>query len=80
MRVRDGRLKFCPFLPKQWDAFSFTIGFRGIQLKIRITAEQIIIINNSDQLLEIFIFNESYSIPKGEKVISYNKTSNTVIS
>lgn len=74
MRVRNNHLKFSPFLPKQWDAFSFTIGFRGVQLKIKITTGQIIITNNSEQTLEVLIFNESYSIPKGEKVISYNGT------
>ncbi|WP_448636641.1 family 65 glycosyl hydrolase domain-containing protein [Pedobacter panaciterrae] len=74
MRVRNNQLKFSPFLPKQWDSFSFTIGFRGVQLKIKITIRQIIITNNSGQTLEVLIFNELYSIPKGEKVISYNGT------
>jgi maltose phosphorylase len=72
MRVRNNQLRFNPFLPKQWNAFSFTIGFRGVQLNVKIVVGQITITNNSEQPLEVYIFNESYSIPKGERVISYD--------
>jgi len=72
MRVRNNQLRFSPFLPKQWNAFSFTIGFRGVQLSIKITMGQIGVTNNSEQTLEVYIFNEPYSIPKGERVISYD--------
>lgn len=72
MRVRNNQLRFNPFLPKQWNAFSFTIGFRGVQLNVKIAVGQITITNNSEQILEVYIFNESYSIPKGERVISYD--------
>ncbi|MDA8930973.1 hypothetical protein N9J07_06290, partial [Bacteroidia bacterium] len=29
MRVKDGELTFKPFLPENWDSFSFKIRFRG---------------------------------------------------
>jgi maltose phosphorylase len=71
MRVRNGQLVFQPFLPKNWNAFSFSIGFRGVQLKVSITADQISIRNNSDQELQIVVFKQAYPVPHGEKVISY---------
>ncbi|RQO72093.1 family 65 glycosyl hydrolase [Pedobacter sp. KBW06] len=71
MRVRNGQLVFQPFLPKNWNGFSFSIGFRGVQLKVSITADQISIRNNSDQELQIVVFNQAYAVPHGEKVISY---------
>ena len=71
MRVRNGQLVFQPFLPKNWNAFSFSIGFRGVQLKVSITADQISIRNNSDQELQVVVFNQAYPVPHGEKVISY---------
>ena len=71
MRVRNGQLVFHPFLPKNWNAFSFSIGFRGVQLKVSIIADQISIRNNSDQELQIVVFNQAYPVPHGEKVISY---------
>lgn len=71
MRVRKGQLNFQPFLPENWNAFSFSIGFRGVQLKVRITATEISILNSSDQELQIVIFNQVYPVPQGEKLISY---------
>jgi len=71
MRVRDGHLSFNPFLPEQWNSFSFIIGFRGIQLRIKIRKEEMTIINPAKELLDINIFNKSYSIPEGETVIAY---------
>lgn len=71
MRVRNGQLVFQPFLPKNWNAFSFSIGFRGVQLKVTITADQISILNSSDQELQVVVFNETYLVAPGEKVISY---------
>ncbi|SMC68053.1 glycoside hydrolase family 65 protein [Pedobacter nyackensis] len=73
MRVRNHQLSFSPFLPKAWNAFSFSIGFRGVQLKVKITATQVWILNNSAGALEISIFNQLYNVPPGEKVIDYKK-------
>lgn len=73
MRVRNGQLIFNPFVPKAWKYFSFSIGFRGVQLKVKITADQVRIINGSNQTLEITIFNQSYTFPSGEKAITYNE-------
>nr|WP_121269393.1 glycoside hydrolase family 65 protein [Pedobacter schmidteae] len=73
MRVRNGQLKFNPFLPKAWQSFSFNIGFRGVQLKIKITDGQIRIQNSSTQTLEISIFNQSHVLPSGETTINYNE-------
>lgn len=71
MRVRNGRLVFNPFLPKNWTSFSFSIGFRGVPLKIKITATGMLIINSSDQVLEVSIFDQIYVIPSGETSVAY---------
>lgn len=73
MRVRNGQLRFNPFLPKAWQSFSFNIGFRGVQLKVKITDGQIRILNGSDETLEISIFNQSHVLPSGETTINYNE-------
>jgi maltose phosphorylase len=70
MRVRDNKLSFQPFLPEQWSGFSFNIGFRGIQLKVKIKKDAITITNPTQELLDINIFNQSHNIPAGETVIS----------
>ena len=71
MRVRDGQLKFNPFLPSGWKAFAFSIGFRGHALKVKITAEQIIITSEASEDLEVCIFNHPHQIRRGETQIAY---------
>lgn len=71
MRVRENKLSFSPFLPEQWNSFAFNIGFRGIQLKVKISREELTVINPAKELLDINIFNQSYRIPEGETVIAY---------
>ena len=71
MRVRNHQLSFSPFLPEQWNSFSFNIGFRGIQLKIKVTREEITIVNPAKTTMDINIFNQLHSVPAGETVIAY---------
>jgi len=71
MRVRDGKLSFNPFLPEQWASFSFIIGFRGIQLRIKVKKDEMTIVTDAKELLDINIFNKSYAVSAGETVISY---------
>ncbi|WP_316746210.1 glycoside hydrolase family 65 protein [Pedobacter gandavensis] len=74
MRVREGKLSFQPFLPKNWSAFSFTIGFRGMQLKVQINESELIIRNNAAETLELKVFEQLHAIPPGEKTIAYKTT------
>jgi len=71
MRVKENTLSFNPFLPEQWISFAFTIGFRGIQLKVRVTKEELIINTTSKELLHINIFNKLHPVTTGETVINY---------
>jgi maltose phosphorylase len=71
MRVKDNTLSFNPFLPEQWTSFAFTIGFRGVQLKVKVTRDEIIINTTSKELLHINIFNKLHPVTTGETVINY---------
>ena len=72
MRVREDHLSFTPFLPEQWNSFSFNIGFRGVQLKVKISKAELTIINPAKETMDINIFNHLYSVPEGETMIAYN--------
>lgn len=74
MRVREGRLIFNPFVPENWDSFSFTIGFRGVQLRLKISSDQVVVTNQSDAILELVIFGQPHQITTGEKVITYKSS------
>jgi maltose phosphorylase len=71
MRVREGQLSFSPLLPGQWKSFSFTIGFRGIQLKVKIAGNEIIINSSGQQLLVIHIHHQPYDVPYGTTIIPF---------
>ncbi|MBB6500305.1 glycoside hydrolase family 65 protein [Pedobacter cryoconitis] len=71
MRVRADKLSFNPFLPEQWTSFAFKVGFRGIQLKIQIKRDEMIIHTDSKEPLDITIFNKLHTVLAGETVISY---------
>ncbi len=75
MKVHDNKLQFNPFLPSQWQAFSFNIGFRGTQLKIRISASEICITNYHAESISINVFNETFEIAQVEKKISLKPVS-----
>ena len=68
MRVKNDKLEFNPFLPAKWKSFSFTIGFRGAVLKIKIT-EAGMTINNSTLIdLEICLANQNFKITGNEEI------------
>jgi maltose phosphorylase len=71
MRVKEGQLKFSPFLPSQWKSFSFSINFRGARLKVNITEGELKIINHSETPLQILIGEQLYEVSGQEKIISY---------
>lgn len=71
MRVKEEKLSFSPFLPEQWTYFSFNIGFRGQQLKVKVEKEQITFSSNAEKVIDIKVFNQAYTISAGETVITY---------
>lgn len=48
MRLKEGKMHFTPYLPKQWKGYSFKIGFRGSLLKFDISDVKTLIENLSD--------------------------------
>lgn len=62
MRVRNGELYFNPFLPDQWEAYSFKIKFRECNLIINASKTEVTIKNESNESLELFVFDSQYSV------------------
>lgn len=68
MRIKENKLFFNPFLPEQWDSFTFRIGFRGVILSIKINKGFMEIENKSDKGIEVMVKAEDFGIEGGEKV------------
>ncbi len=62
MRVRNGQLHFNPILPKNWDGYSFKIGFKGRLLEIKVTKKGTIIQNTGAEALTIFLNGEEKTL------------------
>jgi maltose phosphorylase len=62
MRVKDNMLSFSPFLPEQWQSFSFRVGFRQNALKIAIYPAHIEIENLSESPVSVLVEDNKVSI------------------
>lgn len=62
-RVKDGFLHLTPYIPEQWNSYSFRLGFRGSWLKISVSQEGVRVENTSDQELTIFVDEERLFVP-----------------
>lgn len=58
MRVKEGKLYFNPFLPDQWNAYSFRVEFRGRVISVNVSREHTDIKVISGEPLEIIIGQE----------------------
>jgi maltose phosphorylase len=59
MRLKDHTLHFNPFLPKQWNEFSFKINFRANQLNIAVKKSGVEITNLAGPELVVVVHGEA---------------------
>ena len=62
MKTAHDQLRFAPFLPKTWKAYSFHINYRGRLLFISVTDEQVTFELLEGFPLEIYVYEQSYSL------------------
>lgn len=53
MRVKEGVVHFNPFIPDQWESYSFRMEFRGRVIKVRISKEKTETILESGESMDI---------------------------
>lgn len=72
MRVKNNTLSFEPFLPEQWQGFSFRTGFRGNSLKISISKNIIKIENINGNEIKVIVYGNEILIPANDhKIVNY---------
>lgn len=72
MRVKEGELHFNPYLPVQWQGYSFKIKFRKALLDIRITRKSTEITNNSETEAVFVLKGKKYSLLPNEVISASN--------
>lgn len=65
MRVKDGKLSFNPFLPEQWNSYSFRIEFRGRVIKVKVSKNGTQTLLESGEPTEIYVKDELVSLKAG---------------
>jgi maltose phosphorylase len=58
MRVKNDKLSFEPFLPEQWQGFSFRTGFRGNSLNISIKGNTIEVKNMAGDEITVLVYGK----------------------
>ncbi len=76
MRIRNERISFSPFIPKNWNSYSFRINFRDVILKINVNKTTVCVENLSDNELTLLLYDQEQIIGGNEKTevqLKYNK-------
>ncbi|MBC2579519.1 glycoside hydrolase family 65 protein [Clostridium sp. DJ247] len=62
MRVKDGKLTLNPFIPENWESFSFKVMFRGALLKVNIKKDKVVITNESEKNITLSVNGKDYTM------------------
>lgn len=68
LRVKDGELHLSPFIPKQWQSYSFRIEFRQRVLKIKVSRKGVEAILMEGESLSINLRGKSYTLTTNQVI------------
>ena len=63
MRVYNDMVQFSPFIPEQWESYTFKVRFRGNLLEVKGSRGKARIINHTDQPLRLMLYGEVKELP-----------------
>jgi maltose phosphorylase len=66
MRVKEGRVHLYPFIPSQWQSYSFRIRFRGNVLRVEVDKELVQIHNEEGGDLSLVVFQKEQDLAAGQ--------------
>ena len=55
MRVKEGKLHFTPYIPDQWNSYSFRLEFRGRVVKVKVSKNKTDVVLESGQAMEVMV-------------------------
>ena len=70
MRILDCRVHLNPLIPLNWQSYSFHARSRDVLFEVKVTKDNVIIINLSDKPLQIVISGRDYGIQGSGKVVA----------
>ncbi len=71
MRLKNEELHFNPFIPEKWKLYSFIVKYRENHIKIEVTKEKIVVMNQNGETAKVFIRGVEYNIKERESIEFY---------
>ncbi|MBM7094565.1 glycoside hydrolase family 65 protein [Bacillus sp. H-16] len=68
LKVQSDRLVLNPFIPGQWNAFSFKVLYRKARLNVQVTKEQVVVRNETDEKVDLTIGEEQFTLEGKEEI------------
>jgi maltose phosphorylase len=68
MRIKDDKVILNPLIPLKWNTYSFHARFRGILFEVKVTKDNVGIVNLSDKTLTIVIAAREYTLEGSGKI------------
>jgi maltose phosphorylase len=62
MRIKKDTLSFTPFLPEQWQGYSFRIGFRGQVVRVAVRPGEVEVENLSNESISLIINDNKVNV------------------
>ena len=70
-RAYDEKLYLNPAIPEQWEEYAFRIRFKGNDLEVRVTDNEVEIISHAQNAIELYLYNELVTVaPNQSNTIS----------
>ena len=67
-RAYEGRLYLAPIIPQQWESYSFRLAFRGHDIEVNVSHEDVTIMQRGNGELPIAVYGHNYIINSGEEL------------
>ena len=68
MRVYNDMVQFSPFIPEQWQAYTFKVRFRGYYLEVSSNQDKAQITNHSDKPIRLKLYGQERELAAGGSV------------
>ena len=68
MRIKEDKLSFDPYIPAQWESYSFKLMFREHLLNIQVLKDKIVIQNQASEALSILIHGVENTIAANAQI------------
>ncbi|MFW6145310.1 MAG: glycosyl hydrolase family 65 protein, partial [bacterium] len=72
MRIKNDELHFNPFIPEQWELYSYIVKFRGRHIKVEVEKEKTTIYNQKGDDIKLYLFDKEYEIKSGKSITAKN--------